>query len=122
MIEACVAPLPWETYFSKIDLSKIQNLDHKSKATRSQLPRKTNGAQPSIERRPIPLNDIGNQAWHLAKGPWKDSYDLGPIMSPHIYIIFSSKLAKKNKKEKKKILSVWDKEVDKLHMRKKCPK
>jgi hypothetical protein len=63
------SPLTWESNSSKTSPSKIRNLDHKSKAIRTQLPRKANGAQPSIERRPIRLNDIGNWAWHLPKRP-----------------------------------------------------
>jgi hypothetical protein len=43
-------------------LSTIQNLEHKYKAIRTQLPKKTNGAQFSVERKFIPPKDIGNQA------------------------------------------------------------
>jgi hypothetical protein len=41
-------------------LSKIQNLEHKYKATKSQLPKKTDGAQSSIEKRPITPKDISS--------------------------------------------------------------
>jgi hypothetical protein len=41
-------------------LLKIQNLKPKYKATKAQLPRKVDGAQSSIERRPIPPKDIYN--------------------------------------------------------------
>jgi hypothetical protein len=37
---------------------KIRNQEHKNKATKSQLPKKTNGTQSSIERNPIPPRDI----------------------------------------------------------------
>jgi hypothetical protein len=50
-------------------LLKIRNLKHKYETTKAQLPIKTNGAQFSVKRRPIPLKDIGNQTLHLAKGP-----------------------------------------------------
>ncbi len=52
-----------------MDLSKIQNLEHKYKATRTQLPRKEDGAQSSVEKRLIPLKDINNRAYRLTKGP-----------------------------------------------------
>jgi hypothetical protein len=42
-------------------LSKIRNLKNKYGATKTQLPKKTNGAQSSIERRPIPPKDIGSK-------------------------------------------------------------
>jgi hypothetical protein len=41
-------------------LSKIQNLEHKYKTTKTQFPKKTDGAQSSIERRPIPPKDINS--------------------------------------------------------------
>jgi len=41
-------------------LSKIQNIEHKYKAAKGQLPRKVDGAQSSIERRPIPPKDISS--------------------------------------------------------------
>jgi hypothetical protein len=50
-------------------LSKIQNLKHKYGATKAQLPKKTNRAQSSIERRHVPSKDVDSQAWHLNKGP-----------------------------------------------------
>jgi hypothetical protein len=80
-------------------LLKIQNLEHKYRATRAQLPRNKNGTQSSIKIRHIPLKDIDNQTWRLVKGPWKDSHDPRPRMSPHTYIILLSKLAKKDKNE-----------------------
>jgi hypothetical protein len=42
-------------------------------------------------------------------------------MSPHTCIIFLSKPAKRNKKEEG-VVSMWDKEIDDLHMKTKCPK
>jgi hypothetical protein len=84
-----------------MNLSKIWNLEHKYRTTRAQLPKKVDGAQSSLEKRPIPPKDINNQALRLAKGPWKDSHDLGPIMSPYTYIIFLLKCTKRNKKEEK---------------------
>jgi hypothetical protein len=38
---------------------KIRNLEHKYEATKTQLFRKTDKAQSSIEKRPIPPKDIG---------------------------------------------------------------
>jgi hypothetical protein len=38
----------------------------------------------------------------LKGGPWKDSHDPGPIMSPHTYIILLSKPTKKDRKKKEK--------------------
>jgi len=43
-------------------LSKIPNLEHKYGANRTQLFRKEDGAQSSIEKRPIPSKDIGSRA------------------------------------------------------------
>jgi hypothetical protein len=42
-------------------LSKIQNLEHKYGATITQFPKKTNGAQSSIEKKRTPPNDIDNK-------------------------------------------------------------
>jgi hypothetical protein len=47
-------------YLSKTGLSKIQNLKHKYGTTKAQLPKKENGVQSSIEKRPIPPKDIGS--------------------------------------------------------------
>jgi hypothetical protein len=44
--------------------------------------------------------------WCLVKGPWKDSHDPKPIMSPHAYITLLSKLAKKDKNEEGGIVHV----------------
>jgi hypothetical protein len=45
MIERGVGPFQLEkTYSSKMNLSNIQNLEHKYKATKTQLPKKTNMA------------------------------------------------------------------------------
>jgi hypothetical protein len=63
------APSTWETYSSKTGLSKIRNLEYKYRITKTQLPKKIDGAQSSVKRRPIPPKDIGNQVWHLTKGP-----------------------------------------------------
>jgi len=57
-------------------LSKIQNLEHKYKATRAQVFRKIDGALSSIERRPIPPKDIDSQA--LLRGPKKIPTILNP--------------------------------------------
>jgi hypothetical protein len=80
-------------------LLKIWNLEHKYGATKTQLLRKVDGAQSSINKRLIPPKEIGSQAWHHAKGPWIDSHDLKPIMSSHTYITRLSKLTKRDKKE-----------------------
>jgi hypothetical protein len=56
----------------------MQNLEHKYGATKAQLPRKVNGAQFSIKRRHVPLKDIGNRTWHLAKDPKKTPMILDP--------------------------------------------
>jgi hypothetical protein len=42
-------------------LLKIQNLKHKYEATKTQLPRKTNGAQSSTQKKPISPKDIESQ-------------------------------------------------------------
>jgi hypothetical protein len=89
----------WKTYYSKIGLLKIQNLKHKYETTKAWLPRKIDGAYSSIERRPIPPKDIGNRTRCLAKGPWKDSHDPRPILSPHAYIIPLLKPTKRNRNE-----------------------
>jgi hypothetical protein len=52
-----------------MDWLKIWSLEHKYEATKTQLPRKTDGAQSSIDKKLILSNEIGSQAWHLAKGP-----------------------------------------------------
>ncbi len=98
----CEPPSTWKTYSSKMGLSKIQNLEHKYRATKSQLPKKTDGAQSSIEKRPIPPKDISSRAWCLVKGPWKDPHNHGPIMSPHTYITLLLKPIKRNKKKEEK--------------------
>jgi hypothetical protein len=41
-------------------LSKIQNLGHKYGTTKTQLPKKENGAQSFIGRKPIPPKDISS--------------------------------------------------------------
>jgi hypothetical protein len=41
-------------------LSKIQILEHKYRATKVKFPKKVDGAQSSIDRRPIPPKDIGS--------------------------------------------------------------
>jgi hypothetical protein len=38
-------------------LLKIQNLEHIYETTKAQFPKKTNGAQSSIDKRPIPPKD-----------------------------------------------------------------
>ncbi len=81
------AALTWKTYSSKTSLLKIQNLDHKYKTIGTEFPKKTNGAQSSIDRSYISLKDISSRTWHLAKRPWKDSHDLRPMKSPHTCII-----------------------------------
>jgi hypothetical protein len=55
MIKTSVGPpQAKKTYSYKMGLSKIQNLEHKYGATKTQLPKKINGAQSSIKRKPIP--------------------------------------------------------------------
>jgi hypothetical protein len=44
-------------------------LGHKYGATKTQLPKKANGAQSSINKKPIPPKEIGIQAWFPIKGP-----------------------------------------------------
>jgi len=80
-------------------LLKIRNLEHKYRTTKAQFPKEVDGAQSSIERKLIPLKNIGSGAWCLTKGPWKNSHNFEPIISPHTCIIFLSKLAKRDKKE-----------------------
>jgi len=82
-------------------LSKVQNLEHKYRVIKAKLLRKADGAQSSIGIKPIPPKDIDSWTLCLAKGPWKNSHDLRPIMTPHTYIILLSKLAKRNMQEKK---------------------
>jgi len=41
-------------------LLKIQNLKHIYRATKAQFPRKVDGAQSSIDKRPIPPKKIGS--------------------------------------------------------------
>jgi hypothetical protein len=84
-------------------LLKVWNIEHKYIAIKTQLPKKTNGAHSSIEKKPIPPKDIDSQAWHFVKGPWEGSHNLGPIMSSHICITFLSKPTKKDMKEKERI-------------------
>jgi hypothetical protein len=43
-------------------LLKIQNLEHEYKTTKIQLPKKVDGEQTSIDKRPIPPKEIGSQA------------------------------------------------------------
>ncbi len=79
-------------------LLKKQNLEHKYRTIKIQLLRKINGAQSSINKKPIPPKDIGSHSWNLVKGPWIDSHDPRPIMSPQICITLLLKLAKRDKK------------------------
>jgi hypothetical protein len=97
----CGPPSIWETYSSKMGLSKIRNLAHKYGTTNAQFPIKTDGAQSSIIRSPIPLKDINSWTWRLIKGPWKDSHDLRPIMFTHTWITLLSKPTKRDMKEGK---------------------
>jgi hypothetical protein len=53
-----VGPLQLDNILFQTGLSKIQNLEHKCEITKAQLPGKIDGAQSSIERRPIPPKDI----------------------------------------------------------------
>jgi hypothetical protein len=45
-----------------MSLSKIENLEHRYEATKTQLPKKIAGAQSSIVKRPIPPKEINSQA------------------------------------------------------------
>jgi hypothetical protein len=45
-----------------MDLLIMKNLEHKYGTTKTQFLRKTNGAQSSINKRHIPLKEIGSQA------------------------------------------------------------
>jgi hypothetical protein len=105
-----------------MSLLKIWNLEHKYETTKAQLPKKVDGAQSSIERRLVPQKDIRSRTQSLNKGPWKYSHNPKPIMSPHTCIIFLLKPAKKNRKEKKEVLCMWNRKFNKQHMKKKCPK
>ncbi len=73
------------------------------------------------KKMPIPPKDIGSWTWCLAEGAWRDSHDPGPIMSPHTCITLLSKNAKRDVK-KKIVPFVWNKKVDELQMKTKCPK
>jgi hypothetical protein len=95
------APFNLKIYSSKTSLSNMQNLEHKYKATKTQFLRKIDWAQFSINKIFIPPKEIGSWVWCFIKGPWIDSHDLGPIMSPYTYITVLSKLAKRNMKEEK---------------------
>jgi hypothetical protein len=72
-------------------------------------------------KRPIPPNEIGGWVWCPIKEPWIDSWDLGPIMSPHTCIFLGQNLPKEIKRKRKEVLSKWDKNVDERHMKTKCP-
>jgi len=64
----------------------IENTKPKAWIRNHQSPipsKKTNGTQLPIEKKPIPSKDINNWTYHLTKGPWKDSHNVEPIMSPH---------------------------------------
>jgi hypothetical protein len=93
------APLKLRNILFQNGFIKIQNLEHIYGATKTQLPRKADGAQSSIDKRPIPPKNIGCQAWCPIKGPWIHSHNPGPIMSPHTYITFLSKFTKRDRKE-----------------------
>jgi hypothetical protein len=57
MTETSVGPLqPEKHIFPKWVSLKIQNLKHKYGTTKTQFPRKADGAQSSIKRRLIPPN------------------------------------------------------------------
>jgi hypothetical protein len=43
-------------------LLKIRNLEHKYRTTKAQLPKEVDGAQSSIDRKLIPLKNIGSGA------------------------------------------------------------
>jgi hypothetical protein len=60
MTEANVGPFQHEKHTPPKWVLKIRNLKHKYKATKTQLLRKINRAQSSIERRLIPPKDIDN--------------------------------------------------------------
>jgi hypothetical protein len=60
MTKAGVGPLQPTKHSSKMSLLKIQNLEHKYKTSKTQLPKKVDGAQSSIEKRFIPPKDISN--------------------------------------------------------------
>jgi hypothetical protein len=53
-----VAPSIREAYSSKMSPLKIQNLEHKYGTTKSQLLKKKNGAQSSIDKRHILPKEI----------------------------------------------------------------
>jgi hypothetical protein len=61
MTKTNVPPPQLEKHAPPKQVSKIRNLKHKYETIRAQFPRKIDGAQSSIERRPIPPKDIGSQ-------------------------------------------------------------
>jgi len=60
MIKAGVGPLQPTKHSSKMSFSKIQNLEHKYKTSKTQLPKKIDGAQSSIKKRLIPPKGISS--------------------------------------------------------------
>jgi hypothetical protein len=113
------APSIWETYSSKMGLPNIWNLEHRYGTTKMHFFKKVDGAQSSINKRPIPLKEIDNQAWHPSKGPKINSHDPRPMLSLNTYKIFLSKLTKRNLKKKRWIVQVkkesrWMTHEDKL--------
>jgi hypothetical protein len=121
MTKRGVGLLQLEKHSSKILLSKIWNMEHNYGATKTHFPKNVNGAQSCKDKTFIPPKEIKSWAWYFVKGPWINSHDLRPIMSPHICIILLLKLAKKDGKEEEIGMSKWNKKVDEWHMKTKCP-
>ncbi len=68
-----------------------------------------------------PPKDISSWTWRIGKGPWKDSHNFG-LICPHILSKLSCWIPPKEIGKKKDVLFVWNKKVNKLHMKTKCPK
>jgi hypothetical protein len=56
------APLKLKNILFQNGFIEIQNLEHIYGATKTQLPRKADGAQSARDKRPIPPKKIGSQA------------------------------------------------------------
>jgi hypothetical protein len=68
MTKKGVGPLRLEKILFQNNLSKIQNLKHKYGTTKAQFLKKTNGAQISIDKKPIPPKKICNRTQCLDEG------------------------------------------------------
>jgi len=64
----CDSPSTWETYFSKMGLLIIWNMEHTYTTIITLFFRKVDGAQSSIDKMFIPLKEIRNRTWSLVRG------------------------------------------------------